>query len=294
MTDRTAGPAVPLRRTPARPAAAPPDIAQANPAGAVPGGLGSRSIPAPTASNKLAQQRESGVQPAQHDERAEATATKRRRRSGRRLKDRSDAGLLAELRRAAALIAGATLPRTAFDRVSLINSDAISRRFGGWDRALARAGLRHRDCTLRSKRTQRLTDRQVLDRLRRAATPDGVVTLQAVGRSQGLFKSTFVRRFGSWPAAVRRAGLHLSPNATCGPRPKRTPAEKRAISATLRFKVLKRDDYRCQLCGDSPAISRGTTLEVDHIHPFSQGGPTTEDNLRTLCRRCNQGKGATV
>ena len=33
-----------------------------------------------------------------------------------------------------------------------------------------------------------------------------------------------------------------------------------------------------------------TSLEIDHIHPLSKGGPTTEDNLWVLCRECNQAK----
>lgn len=222
------------------------------------------------------------------------------RRSGRRLKNRSDAGLLAELCRVAGLIEGGALRRAAFDRVSLINSDAIGRRFGGWGAALAKAGLAHRyggmvvTQGMRTKPARGLTDRQLLDRLRRAARRDGVVTQQAVRRKFGHYCDAYTGRFGSWRAAVWKAGLRLAPNAACDRRRKRTPEEKHKVSDRLRYAILKRDDYRCQLCGDSPAITRGTILEVDHIHPFSQGGKTTEDNLRTLCRRCNQGKGAGV
>ncbi len=71
------------------------------------------------------------------------------------------------------------------------------------------------------------------------------------------------------------------------------PADKiRQIPLKLRLRVLQRDNFKCALCGRSPALSPSTTLHLDHIHPFSKGGKTTLDNLRTLCRECNWGKGS--
>jgi 5-methylcytosine-specific restriction endonuclease McrA len=57
-----------------------------------------------------------------------------------------------------------------------------------------------------------------------------------------------------------------------------------------RFAVLKRDNYRCQLCGAT--VLDGSKLEVDHKHPKSRGGPATMENLWTLCYSCNRGKKA--
>jgi 5-methylcytosine-specific restriction endonuclease McrA len=45
------------------------------------------------------------------------------------------------------------------------------------------------------------------------------------------------------------------------------------------------------MCGASPAKDPRTVLHVDHIVPWSKGGETTEDNLRTLCEVCNVGRG---
>jgi hypothetical protein len=66
-------------------------------------------------------------------------------------------------------------------------------------------------------------------------------------------------------------------------RPTRDP-----IPAQLRFRVLSRDHFRCQYCGRSQA--EGAILHLDHVVPFSKGGPTTEDNLITACMDCNLGK----
>lgn len=58
----------------------------------------------------------------------------------------------------------------------------------------------------------------------------------------------------------------------------------------LRFRILKRDDFRCCGCGRSPATHPGLDLHVDHKHPWSKGGQTVESNLQTLCSDCNYGK----
>lgn len=60
------------------------------------------------------------------------------------------------------------------------------------------------------------------------------------------------------------------------------------MSPSLRYSILKRDNYRCRICGRS-AVD-GVQLEVDHIIPVSKGGESIESNLQTLCQECNRGK----
>ena len=66
--------------------------------------------------------------------------------------------------------------------------------------------------------------------------------------------------------------------------------KRQPIKPGLRFEILKRDDYRCQMCGVT--AKDGATLEIDHIYPVSKGGTNEPDNLQVLCRECNAGKGA--
>ena len=66
----------------------------------------------------------------------------------------------------------------------------------------------------------------------------------------------------------------------------------RSINLALRYKVLCRDRFRCQICGRSPAKDISVELHVDHVTPWSKGGSNVEENLRTLCFDCNLGKGA--
>jgi hypothetical protein len=64
------------------------------------------------------------------------------------------------------------------------------------------------------------------------------------------------------------------------------------------MKVLRRDNWTCQLCGrKTPEAFRGTlhdrAPEVDHILPISKGGAHTYANLQCACRACNAAKGDT-
>lgn len=56
------------------------------------------------------------------------------------------------------------------------------------------------------------------------------------------------------------------------------------ISGTLRYEVLKRAHYRCELCGVS---AEHRALEVDHIVPRNHGGSDEPHNLQALCYSCN-------
>lgn len=63
--------------------------------------------------------------------------------------------------------------------------------------------------------------------------------------------------------------------------------------------VLRRDKWRCQLCGvRTPKKLRGTwelnAPELDHIVPLSMGGEHSMRNSQCLCRKCNSEKGATT
>lgn len=74
---------------------------------------------------------------------------------------------------------------------------------------------------------------------------------------------------------------------------KKSVAGQRALmTSALRKHILERDNYTCRQCGISTYAEPHLLLEVDHIIPVSKGGMTTEDNLQTLCWRCNRTKGA--
>lgn len=64
--------------------------------------------------------------------------------------------------------------------------------------------------------------------------------------------------------------------------------ERSKMTDGLRYDVLKRDNFKCCVCGYGSLDN--VKLHVDHIIPISKGGKTKLDNLQTLCERCNLGK----
>ena len=63
----------------------------------------------------------------------------------------------------------------------------------------------------------------------------------------------------------------------------------KTLNKSLRYFILKRDDFKCTACGKS---GKEILLHVDHIIPKKKHGLNNLDNLRTLCIDCNLGKGA--
>jgi hypothetical protein len=61
-------------------------------------------------------------------------------------------------------------------------------------------------------------------------------------------------------------------------------SQTRYISETTKKIVYNRDGGRCKCCGSS------TSLEYDHITPYSCGGSNDVSNIQLLCLKCNRSK----
>lgn len=78
-------------------------------------------------------------------------------------------------------------------------------------------------------------------------------------------------------------------------------------SPALIDRVMAAGGHRCAECGlvgervrrkftktwrvSFPTAVDGVFLSADHVVPKSKGGPTTFENLRVLCTRCNSRRG---
>ena len=61
----------------------------------------------------------------------------------------------------------------------------------------------------------------------------------------------------------------------------------RQIDQNIQWKVFQRDNYTCRYCGRT-----GLPLSVDHVVLWEEGGPSTEENLITACKKCNKTRGS--
>lgn len=59
----------------------------------------------------------------------------------------------------------------------------------------------------------------------------------------------------------------------------------RHITAVTQRRVLRRDNYICQMCNKHIP---DTEINFDHIIPWSKGGSSDESNIRLLCKNCNK------
>lgn len=64
---------------------------------------------------------------------------------------------------------------------------------------------------------------------------------------------------------------------------------KHAPTPKIRMNVLKRDNWRCRICGRRPDDYVDVELHVHHIRPWGRGGATKANNLITLCHTCHKG-----
>ncbi len=72
---------------------------------------------------------------------------------------------------------------------------------------------------------------------------------------------------------------------------RQSAAGQRALmTASFRNHIKTRDNFTCQYCSLSVSQEPNLLLEVDHIQPLSKGGLSVEQNLQTLCWRCNRTK----
>lgn len=66
-----------------------------------------------------------------------------------------------------------------------------------------------------------------------------------------------------------------------------TSRRRKGLTPRQRWKIMKRDGFRCVYCG---ASSEDEMLVIDHVDPVARGGEDSHENYHTACEKCNAGK----
>jgi hypothetical protein len=205
------------------------------------------------------------------------------------LESHDEASLAGELQRVALLLGKRTVTVKEMDRLGRVNSRTVMQKFGTMRKAHEAAGLV-------ASRYTKSTDEELM----KAVADLWIVTLREAGRRPRVSEvkkygspvsaRTIVLRFGTWKRALIATARWMALPGSERVVPEARPAKQRQpISDHKRFVVLKRDRYKCRICHKA-----GGELEVDHVVPVCQGGSNLLENLQTLCKRCNRGKGGNL
>jgi len=66
---------------------------------------------------------------------------------------------------------------------------------------------------------------------------------------------------------------------------------RQKISKSVRFEILRRDNFACRYCGLPAGVVQ---LHIDHVLPVAMGGTNDPANLTAACPDCNEGKRASM
>lgn len=212
----------------------------------------------------------------------------------------ADEVIIAELKRIAESLGYRTFTRHEFDQMAgPCKGSVVLSRFKTWKIALEATGLNLRPH--KNPRKDQISQSALLGELARIWSKLGHRPSKTEwDNSDAKYSYTsYKTRFGGWVnacMALVEGGAESEPSHRQSDQPTEViseiPKEKcRNVPLKMRLAILKRDDYKCVLCGRSPATHAGVTLHLDHILPYANGGETAKDNLRTLCEDCNWGKG---
>lgn len=241
-------------------------------------------------------------------------ATRQRLDAQRRF---SDEDLIAELREVASNLEDRPVTVEAFSQLARVNPETIRRRFGSWGAALDRANLAISNLGRRYSLTDYFENLLAVWTHYGRQPSYGEMATPPSRIPAGVYEA----RWKTWRNALRAFMEHVNTGASLGklerswttePKsladsaeegsrndplpsvPSRKGAEVTAgrnIPLAVRFRILRRDSFKCVLCGDMPARNPECVLHVDHVLPWSKGGSAALENLRTLCASCNVGRG---
>ena len=200
----------------------------------------------------------------------------------------SDEELIKDLKEVALKLGKDKVTQIEYKTLGKYGVRTLQTRFGSWNKSLEKAGL---SITTRKNIPEEELFQNLADLWQHFGRQP---KFHEVKQPLSKFSvSPYAQRYGSWYNALRAFIAAMNGDITDTKQAnseKTTTNNPRNINYRTRFKVMQRDNFKCQICGASPATQAGVLLHIDHIVPVAKGGQATMDNLQTLCQKCNLGK----
>jgi len=214
--------------------------------------------------------------------------------SVKRFNQYSDDELLDTAKQLAEESGSVFLSGRTYQKETGISPTTIENRFGSWAAFCEKADLKPRITFDNAAETLFKNLDEVWEKLgRQPRAKEMKQPLSAISYAR------YQRKFGDWYKACLEflawksgASVEEIEQEAKTPLLQRAREHKtaRSISLSLRYEVLRRDNFKCVRCGQTPASNPGVELHIDHKQPYSKGGETVLENLQVLCSECNLGK----
>lgn len=175
-----------------------------------------------------------------------------------------------------------------YDANGQYSSSAVAKRFGTWNKALDLDNLKYRNKTFSNTELFENVEKVWIKIGKQLTRRDMDNTLISA-----ISSGAYLRKFGKWSNALKKFVAVVNEEEIAIADDYKIESNhktKRDINLRMRFKVMQRDNFKCCICGASPAKDPSVELHIDYVVPYSKGGETTLDNFQTLCSKCNLGK----
>ena len=206
----------------------------------------------------------------------------------------SDDDLLSDLKRVFVMCNTGSLTMKQYSTYGKYDCSTFLRRFETWNKSLEKVNI--------PLSQQYWSKEDLFENIENAWVKKGSQPRRSDMNDKRLSRissGAYLRKFGKWSDALKSFVEYINAEDN---KDSDNPIEKeektsnnhltkRDVNLRLRFKVFQRDNFKCCICGASPATDSTVQLHIDHIIPWSKGGETVIDNLQTLCSKCNTGKG---
>lgn len=209
-----------------------------------------------------------------------------------------DQELLDDLKKVADQIKMDTVGERQYEQKGKFAFGTLIRRFGTWNKALEKAGLK---ITVK----QNLSEEELFTNIEEIWIKLGRQPLyDEIKKPLSKYSpKPYEKRFGTWRKALEAFIEYINSDKDEKQEIEENGQEekyfdavetevkhktKRNISERLKVQILMRDGNKCKLCGTTVT---GEDIHFDHIKPWSKGGETVLENLQVLCARHNLAKG---